>query len=308
MMPLGVLLLLGLGTLALVVRRHANLTAERVDAHIVGYLLGGLVLVGFAFAAVLLVYGFSQLDVEGRPPQARKGNLVVGIICAAVVAAGILYFMWRPPHAVESALDNVQSGVGQAAPRPTLTLHPTAEPSGNGQGGGFTDVVSTVVMASILVTVIAAVGIGIVIAVRALRHREVPIEVGPDRDTDLAAAVDAARAATFADTTPRAVIIGCYETFERELARSGVIRGAAETSATVLDEAVATGVLDADAAGAATDLVQMFELARFSPHPVTTSHVEAARADLDRIRQALVRRAARDRMAPAAASTRAGES
>jgi hypothetical protein len=286
LLPAGVVLLLGLGTLASVVRQSASLSTHRVDAHGVGWLLGGLVILAFVFGAVLLVLGFSQLDLEGRPPEPRKGNWVVRIVCALLLAAGILYFMWRPPHQVDATLNHVQNGAPAPRPAATVDVTPPA-PAGNGQGGGLTSVVGSVVMIAIVLVIVVGIVVGIGIALRAMRYRRAPEEVGPERDTDLVAVVDAARAATYADSGPRAVIIGCYEAFERELARSGLTRDAAQTPSSVLAEAVEGGLLGRRGAAAASDLVRLFERARFAPHPITEADVERARADLDGIRAGL---------------------
>ncbi|BBW99421.1 hypothetical protein BST36_11905 [Mycolicibacterium moriokaense] len=80
---------------------------------------------------------------------------------------------------------------------------------------------------------------------------------------------------------PREAIIACYAAMERELT---MVPGAApldcDTPSEVLARAVHNRALRADSA---TELVELFEEARFSPHVMTEAHRDAAMAVLERV-------------------------
>jgi hypothetical protein len=73
---------------------------------------------------------------------------------------------------------------------------------------------------------------------------------------------------------PREAIIACYAAMERELENSPeVVPRESDTPTEVLARAVEHRALRADSA---TELVELFEEARFSPHVMTEGHREAA--------------------------------
>jgi hypothetical protein len=73
---------------------------------------------------------------------------------------------------------------------------------------------------------------------------------------------------------PREAIIACYAAMERELAKSpAAMPRASDTPSEVLARAVERHLLRADSA---TELVDLFEEARFSPHVMGEDHREAA--------------------------------
>ncbi|HEX2213853.1 MAG TPA: DUF4129 domain-containing protein, partial [Mycobacterium sp.] len=84
-------------------------------------------------------------------------------------------------------------------------------------------------------------------------------------------------------------IIACYAAMERELTR---VPAAApqdyDTPTEVLARAVDNGALRADSA---TELVELFEEARFSPHVMTEAHRDAALQILHRVLAELPQRA-----------------
>jgi hypothetical protein len=80
---------------------------------------------------------------------------------------------------------------------------------------------------------------------------------------------------------PRHAIIACYAAMERELARvPGAMPRDFDTASEVLDRAVAQNALQPDSA---TELVDLFDEARFSPHVMTEAHRDAAAAVLQRV-------------------------
>ncbi len=80
---------------------------------------------------------------------------------------------------------------------------------------------------------------------------------------------------------PREAIIACYAAMERELTRvPGAVPQDCDTPSEVLARAVDNRALRADSA---TELVELFEEARFSPHVMTEGHRDAAVRVLERV-------------------------
>jgi hypothetical protein len=80
---------------------------------------------------------------------------------------------------------------------------------------------------------------------------------------------------------PREAIIACYAAMERELTRvPGAVPQDCDTPSEVLARAVDNRALRADSA---TELVELFEEARFSPHVMTEAHRDAAVGVLERV-------------------------
>jgi len=80
---------------------------------------------------------------------------------------------------------------------------------------------------------------------------------------------------------PREAIIACYAAMERELTRvPGAVPQDFDTPSEVLARAVDHRALRADSA---TELVELFEEARFSPHVMTEAHRDAAVRVLQRV-------------------------
>ena len=80
---------------------------------------------------------------------------------------------------------------------------------------------------------------------------------------------------------PREAIIACYAAMENELTRvPGAVPQDFDTPSEVLERAVGQHALRADSA---TELVELFEEARFSPHVMTETHRDAAVRVLERV-------------------------
>ncbi len=80
---------------------------------------------------------------------------------------------------------------------------------------------------------------------------------------------------------PREAIIACYAAMERELTRvPGAVPQDFDTPSEVLARAVDNHALRADSA---TELVELFEEARFSPHVMTEAHRDAAMRVLEQV-------------------------
>jgi len=80
---------------------------------------------------------------------------------------------------------------------------------------------------------------------------------------------------------PRKAIIACYAAMEGELSRvPGAMPEDFDTASEVLDRAVAHHALGPDSA---TQLVDLFDEARFSPHVMTEAHRDVAVRVLQRV-------------------------
>lgn len=130
---------------------------------------------------------------------------------------------------------------------------------------------------------------------RQLRRGPVPQTAGtygqaPGDHDLLADAVDSGRRALLDGDDPRAAVIACYAAMEDSLARSGVARRASDSPQDLLERAAGSGLLDGPHA---TDLTALFREARYSTHPMDTTHRDRAAAALDAIAAQLAWHAAR---------------
>ena len=109
---------------------------------------------------------------------------------------------------------------------------------------------------------------------------------GPSEARPLTEAVDESLEDLAAEPDARAAIIKCYRRFERVAARARVPRAPWQTA----DEFM-RAILDRLAlpSSAVDRLTRLFELARFSLHPLASSERDLARASLEEIREALER-------------------
>lgn len=109
-----------------------------------------------------------------------------------------------------------------------------------------------------------------------------PVAVTPTAGESLVRAAEVGLA-EMGDRTrePREAIIACYAAMERELTRvPGAVPQDCDTPSEVLARAVGNRALRADSA---TELVELFEEARFSPHVMTEEHRGAAVRVLERV-------------------------
>ncbi|MCW2560450.1 MAG: hypothetical protein JWP55_4414 [Mycobacterium sp.] len=128
----------------------------------------------------------------------------------------------------------------------------------------------------------------------AARRRRRPVPAAPlpegrhDDDVPDVASETLARAAEVGlaevgdlSREPRKAIIACYAAMEGELSRvPGAMPEDFDTASEVLDRAVAHHALGPDSA---TQLVDLFDEARFSPHVMTETHRDAAVRVLQRV-------------------------
>ncbi|GFG53194.1 hypothetical protein CQY20_11720 [Mycolicibacterium agri] len=209
------------------------------------------------------------------PGQSRPLTWRMVLIAVAVVLAWLL---------LVALLARLNTPTGLESPPPdSATPTPGApQPSGRepGQPQPSSNMFSILAGATVLLTMLAFVTAAIA---GSRRRRPVPTaplddyrpptpQGGPDplaraAEVGLAEAGDLSR-------EPREAIIACYAAMERELANSpDVVPRESDTPSEVLARAVEHHALRADSA---TQLVELFEEARFSAHVMTEAHRESA--------------------------------
>ena len=302
---LALLLGLGLAMLALAPpggQRWFDTAALAVAVRIPDWLMLAIV-IGFAVAALAIIalsaVGRRRVQTPRAHPrettlEREMRRVLIGVWASGLVAASLLLALlpwiedlltrsFTPVRDAESDLEIPDAPAG-AGPEDALSAF---EPN------GFVDgLLSAIAAYAGLVMVIAGAGIaiaalvGLVAAVRRWRQRRTAAAVGGV--VELARAVDDGidRLESVAD--PRAAIVECYARFESAAAAADRPRRPAETAREFLEAALATLALPADAVGRLTDL---FELARFSLHPVGATERADALAALGRIKAALDARA-----------------
>jgi hypothetical protein len=170
-------------------------------------------------------------------------------------------------------------------PAPPGAAPPPAEPDDVG-----TDVIGYLIPPMLVLMVLVVIG-SVVASRRQWRHPapQAVVDVGaapaPAPASDSLARAAEVGLAEIADLTrePREAIIACYAAMEHELTRvPGAMPQDFDTPSEVLARAVEHRALKADSA---TELVDLFEEARFSPHVMTEAHRDAAVAVLQRVQR-----------------------
>ncbi|MEO3759616.1 DUF4129 domain-containing protein [Mycobacterium sp. B14F4] len=148
-----------------------------------------------------------------------------------------------------------------------------------------------------MLILMALVVVGAAVASRRQDRAPAPVlDVVAEPASTPAAATSLARAAEIGlaeigdlRREPREAIIACYAAMESELRRvPGAVPQDFDTPTEVLARAVDSGALRADSA---TELVELFEEARFSPHVMSEAHRDAAVQVLHRVLTELPQRA-----------------
>ncbi|HKV22195.1 MAG TPA: DUF4129 domain-containing protein [Mycobacterium sp.] len=223
-----------------------------------------------------LSHGAGELPRE-RAGDKRPLTWRMVLVAVAVVVAWLVLF---------ALLSRIDGQLGVDAPPPDTgtpppgTTAPAAEPPDVAQPSST--VFSILAAATVLLMVVVFVGAAI--AGRRQRRRAAPATVLSDESPAVAtgsAPDPLARAAEVGlaeagdlSREPREAIIACYAAMERELENSpDVVPRESDTPTEVLARAVEHRALRADSA---TELVELFEEARFSPHVMTEEHREAA--------------------------------
>ncbi len=220
---------------------------------------------------------------DGRPLTWRVILVAVAVVIGWLVLAAVLSRMNAPPGIEQQPPDASAPPAGTTQPPVEQPREP--EPSSN--------VFSILATSTVLLMMAAFVGAAIA-ARRQRRAGTAPASSDEYRPATTVSASDPlARAAEVGlaaagdlSREPRAAIIACYAAMERELENSpDVFPRESDTPSEVLARAVEHHALRADSA---TELVELFEEARFSPHVMTERHrevaVRALRLVLDELR------------------------
>lgn len=221
------------------------------------------------------------LRTRGRP-SLRFTLIVAGLVLGWLLLVLLLTRLGGPPEPASDA-PTAQETSTQA---PDTTARPApaddaAEPD--------TNVIGYLIPPMLILMVLVVVGTAVV----SKRQRSSAVQYLGDDDIPAAAEAPAAGAslvraaevglAEIGDRTrePREAIIACYAAMERELTRvPGAVPQDCDTPSEVLARAVHNRALRADSA---TELVELFEEARFSPHVMTEEHRDAAVSVLERV-------------------------
>lgn len=258
--------------------RHGGGAAADTAVTTVAVLVGAVALGGTAFVA----------RRTGRPPAAAEGApmsrppIFLQPIVAPLLATLLLLLF--SALVLGPCLSKQRSG--SAPPLgtrgPTTSAAPAADDAEQGDDTPNWSVVTGLVLGAA----------GLALAVVAARNRQRPeVETSaPDLDDDIARSL-ADLDGLDQDPDHRRVVIRTYARMERALARIGIRRQPWETSQEYLRRSLAAL---GGGAGAAGDLTDLFELARFSSHPVDAAM---------RARAADALRAIRDDVAAGRAST-----
>ena len=218
----------------------------------------------------------------GEPPRERSGERQpltwrMILIAVAVVIAWLL---------LVALLSRINAQLGIEQPPPDSGTPPSGAPQPPADRPEEPQPSSNVfsLLAGSTVLLMMAVFVGAAIAGRRQRHRApMPVSSGDEyRPASMASGADPlARAAEVGlaeagdlSREPREAIIACYAAMERELENSpDVVPRESDTPSEVLARAVEHHALRADSA---TELVDLFEEARFSPHVMSEEHRETA--------------------------------
>jgi hypothetical protein len=229
--------------------------------------------------------------MKGRP-SLRFTLIVAGLVLGWLLLVLLLTRLGGPPEPAPDAPTAPETST-QA---PDTTTRPAP---GDDEPAPDTNVIGYLIPPMLILMVLVVVGTAVI----SKRQRSSAVQQLGDDDAPAPAASPAAGAslvraaevglAEIGDRTrePREAIIACYAAMERELTRvPGAVPQDCDTPSEVLARAVDNGALRADSA---TELVELFEEARFSPHVMTEEHRDAAVSVLERVLAELPDSAAR---------------
>jgi hypothetical protein len=244
-----------------------------------------MLVVSMAIIAIAVVTQSRNRPVShgaGELPRERGGDKRpltwrMVLVAVAVVIAWLV---------LVALLPRMNGQLGADAPPNAGTTPPSGTPRPPAEPPGAPDPSSNVfsLLAFSAMLLMVMVFVGAAIAGRRQRRRAQPAatSAGEYRTATTASTPDPlARAAEVGlaeagdlSREPREAIIACYAAMERELENSpDVVPRESDTPTEVLARAVEHHALRADSA---TELVELFEEARFSPHVMTEDHREAA--------------------------------
>jgi len=222
---------------------------------------------------------------EGERPSWRAGVIVFVAVIAALIA-----ITWIGGSGGNDSTDlpaartpdkATSAGPGSAPDEHVDRPPPPPDRDDGGHGLGF-----VYALTAILVAALVAMG---VVEARARRaHAPEPSAADGDGPPPSDASTPLARAAELGlaevedpSREPRKAIIACYATMERELANvPDAMPQDFDTASEVLERAVEHHALSP---GSATQLVELFDEARFSPHVMGEHHRDLAVEVLQRV-------------------------
>jgi hypothetical protein len=251
--------------LTVLVGLAASLRPQAVQRSVTATGRGGwvsLIVLGVLTVPVLVLvvvagirYRPHRVPRETTPERRSRGNPWLGVmILLGLLAIAVTTTILLRPTRSDPPAD------------PPPTEPPPADPGTPSEQPWF------LVALGILAIILAA-------AVLFYRRRTSPSEPEPERGTPLAAAVERAlRAVAEPTRDPRIAIINCYAAMEDALGDfPGVAPHPADSPTEVLDRATAAGAVRSPSAGR---LVELFDEARFSAHPMTEPDRAAAESSL----------------------------
>lgn len=220
-------------------------------------------------------------DGWGRPTRRalliRLGVIVAGLLILVLLA---LIFLLLVPHVPQHGFGQAPSGTGPSTATPATSTGPPP-PREPGDSGGI--VLGYVIGAGSVIFLLMLAAGTLVVSRRRRRvaHTDATLD---DRSEPASAAADSESLARAAErglaeignvsAEPRKAIIACYVAMEHALANSpGTVPQDFDTPSEVLSRAVEHHALQTDSA---TQLVELFAEARFSPHVMNEKHREVA--------------------------------
>lgn len=209
--------------------------------------------------------------VAPAPKAERLLLLALTVVTMAVTAATLAYLAVSGPHAGR-ARSPVQAGRGGRLPGAGGPGHP----AGPGHVGAH-----WLVWAAVAVCVAAA---GALVAVRRRRDRAPAAEPPRAGQSRIVAAVEASLADLGLDADPRRAVIRAYAAMEGALARHGLGRRPSEAPREYLARALSAARVSP---GASERLTGLFEVARYSQHPVAARARQEAADALAAVRDEL---------------------
>lgn len=284
---------LGLAVAAVAVRAAAG--AALRDAGLAADAAVALALL-FAVAALFTASKYRGHVRMSEAPTAALDRLrqaTVAVLFASAVLVPFALMLLRRP----------QSGQGEtpAQAAPTYlpgSYRPVPTPPQETQHAShsFSFDLSTFLLVLFAVVALVLIALLTVVVLRLLRATahagpvaSAPVIAGSGaEDEALADALLAGRHALGGDDA-RAAIIACYAAMETSLAQAGVARERADSPSDLLRRATTRDLPGLGAQDAET-LTELFREARFSSHPMTGEHLDAARRALDSVTSTLAER------------------
>jgi len=220
-----------------------------------------------------------RAELAGGPVNSVAAKLRAVLIF--VLSTGMVAVAVTTIIGLHLRLFTVKPGQRPPLPKPAQGPRPRPLPTGSPGSATFHFPAAILLYALLVVLLVAAVVISIWWSRRSGLSRPArAVGVIVEDSQDLREAVESGRSALQALDDARAAIIACYLAMETHLAERGTARAVADTPDELLARASATGLVRGTAA---TRLTALFYEARFSSHPLTRHHRDAAAQALDEL-------------------------